>query len=202
MSMCLALCTLSDQNIRKVLADPPLIWKVLSPDDPEPYENARKERAGGGFLSRLFGRNSAPVPPAAELELTDGEGADTDLDKSWHGIHYMLTQTAWEGAEPLSFLLTGGDPVGNIDVGYGPARALAAEQVQAFHAALQPIDEAFLKRRFNPAEMMKLKIYPEIWDRDPAEDDSFGYCAEYFGSLKSFVADAAKRRLGLLVYIS
>ncbi len=50
--------------------------------------------------------------------------------------------------------------------------------------------------------MMKLQIYPEIWDRDPAEDDSFGYCAEYFSSLKSFVEDAAKRRMGLLVYIS
>ena len=202
MSMCLALCTLSDQNIQKVLADPPLIWKVLAPDDPEPYENARKERAGGGLLAKLFGRRRASVPQMAELVLTDGERVDTDLDKSWHGIHYLLTQSAWEGDEPLSFLLNGGSQVGDIDVGYGPARALTAEQVQAFHAALQPLDEIFLKGRFNPAEMMKLQIYPEIWDRDPAEDDSFGYRAEYFGTLKSFVADAAKRRMGLVVYIS
>lgn len=202
MSMCMSLRTLSDQNIGKVLADPPLIWKVLSPDDPEPYEKARKERAGSGFLSRLFGRRSASVPQIAELELTDAEGADTDLDKSWHGIHYMLTQSAWHGTGPESFLLHGGSEVGDIDVGYGPARVLTAQQVQAVHAALQPLDETFLRGRFNPAEMMKLQIYPEIWDRDPAEDDTFAYCAEYFDTLKSFVADAANRKIGLVLYIS
>ena len=196
MSMCLAMCTLSDENARKVLADSPLIWKVIAPEDPEPYESARQ--GSGGFLSRLFGGGKAA--PAAELKLD--EVAHADLDKAWHGIHYMLTRTAWEGDPPLNFILLGGSEVGQIDVGYGTARVFSSAEVQALHAALSPIDEAFLRQRFNPPEMMELEIYPEIWDRDPAEDDTFGYCAEYFGTLKEFVAGAAQRRLGLVFYLS
>lgn len=74
--------------------------------------------------------------------------------------------------------------------------------VQDIHAELSQIDETELRSRFDPAEMTKLDIYPEIWDRDPEEDDTFGYCAEYFSSLKTFVADAADRKLGLVIYLS
>ena len=35
-------------------------------------------------------------------------------------------------------------------------------------AALNRLDDHALRERFAPAEMMKLEIYPEIWDRDPA----------------------------------
>ena len=199
MGMLLAMCTLSDDDAGKVLADPPLIWKVIAPDDPEPYESARQHKSPG-FLSRLFGGKTAAPPPAVELKLDEVE--HTDLDKAWHGIHYMLTQSAWEGDPPLNFLLLGGSAVGDIDVGYGTARVFSSAEVQALHAALSPIDEAFLRQRFNPPEMMKLSIYPEIWDRDPAEDDTFSYCAEYFATLKEFVASAAQRRLGLVFYLS
>jgi hypothetical protein len=198
MSMVLAMCTLSDENVRQVLADPPLIWKVIAPDDPEPYDNERQQRPAG-FLSRLFGGKAAPPPPA-DLKLD--EVSHTDLDKAWHGIHYMLTRTAWEGDPPLNFILLGGSEVGKIDVGYGPARVFSSAQVQALHGALAPIGEAFLRSRFDPSAMMKLEIYPEIWDRDPAEDDTFGYCAGYFTTLKEFVATAAERRLGLVFYLS
>lgn len=157
MGMYLSLCTLSDDNIRKVLADPPLVWKVLAPDDPEPYEDARSEMA-------------APNPAIA-LNLAKGEVVDAQLDKAWHGIHYLLTQSAWEGDEPLNFLLSGGSEVGDLDVGYGTPRAFTSNQVQVIGAALQPIDRSLLRSRFNPEEMMSLDIYPTIWDRDPADDD-------------------------------
>ncbi|MFC4309992.1 YfbM family protein [Steroidobacter flavus] len=199
--MCLGLCTLSDENVRKVLADPPLIWKVIAPADPEAYENARNE-APAGFLSKLFGKGKTPEPPRVEFSLADGEVADSDLDKAWHGIHYLLTQTAWEGDEPLNFLISGGSTVGEIDVGYGPARVFSADEVKAIFAALGPLDREVLRARFNPEEMMNLEIYPAIWDRDPADDDTFGYCAEYFESLKTFVEQTASRNLGLVVYLT
>jgi Domain of unknown function (DUF1877) len=203
MSMCLAMHTLSDENIRRLLADPPLVWKIIAPDDPEVYADARARDKPQGLLSRLFGRKQAPAatPVTEDLPLADNEVASTDLDKAWHGIHYLLTQTAWDGDAPLNFLVKNGQPVGDIDVGYGPARAFTAAQVQAIHAALAPLDGAFLKSRFNPDQMMKLGIYPEIWDRDPADDDTFGYCAEYFTTLKTFVATAAERNTGLLVHL-
>lgn len=198
MSMILGLCTLSDKNIERLIADPPLIWKVLAADDPDAYAQARHEPPPG-LLSKIFGRKKSHV---TDFSLADGEGACIDLDKAWHGIHYLLTGTAWEGEEPVNFLASGGREVGDIDVGYGPARVVTSKQVQSLNAALQPIDEAVLKSRFNPSQMMTLGIYPEIWDRDPAEDDAFGYCAEFFEMLKSFVAQAAEQKMGLIVYLT
>lgn len=74
--------------------------------------------------------------------------------------------------------------------------------MKAVAAALRGIDEAFLRSRFDPAAMKRLDIYPNIWDRDPAEDDTFGYCAEYFASLQAFVTRTAERGSGLVIRLS
>ncbi len=117
--MCFGLKTLSDMNIQKVSKEPALIWRVLAPDDPDIFLEEKKNNSSG-FLFKLFGKKSNPdeveIP---NLHLVDGEGLDTDLDKSWHGLHYLFTQTVWEGEPPLNFIVCGGNPVGNIDVGYG-----------------------------------------------------------------------------------
>jgi hypothetical protein len=105
MSMCLSICTLGDANIARVLADPPLVWKVISPDNPELYETARSE--GGGFFSRLFG----------------GQARD-------------------RGADAAEFELS------------------------------------------------------------TDEDDTLGYCVEYFATLQAFVAKAASREVGLVIYLA
>ena len=72
MSMILALRTLSDSNINKVVNDPPLIWKVVAPDDPEFYESARSERTGRrteveGMAYPGCGLDASPLPDAAAL---------------------------------------------------------------------------------------------------------------------------------------
>lgn len=200
MGMCLVMCTLSDSNIDKVLADPPLIWKVVAPDDPEAYSNARQ--GSGGLLTRFLGWKRPNRAVDASLDLSPGEGESIDLDKAWHGIHYLLNGSASEGEPPLNLLVGGGMQVGDLEVGYGPARAFTSQEVRAISHALGPIHEDMLRIRFDPGEMMRIKIYPEIWDRDPEEDDTFGYCAEYFAAMKAGVADAAAGSLGLVVYLS
>ena len=195
MGMCLVLHTIDDDSIAKLLGDPPLIWKVIAPDDPEMYASARSEGAGSWF-SRLFGSKRQ----STEAETIAGFVSEGDLDKAWHAIHYLLTKSAWGGDPPLNFLLLGGTEVGTVDVGYGPARALTSGQVREIHAALLPIDEAGLRSRFDPTEMMALDIYPAIWDREPAEEDTFAYCAEYFGELKFLLAEAEQQRLGLIIH--
>src|SRR5262249_21658351 len=52
-----------------------------------------------------------------------------EIDKSWNGIHYLLTGHAEGGSGPLSMPVLGGTEFGE-DVGYGPARFLLAAQVQ------------------------------------------------------------------------
>jgi hypothetical protein len=128
--------------------------------------------------------------------------ADLDVDKAWHGIHYLLTGTAWEGKPPLDFIVKGGREVGDVDVGYGPARAFSSADVRAIAAALGPITRRNLEQRFDPAAMSKLDIYPSIWDRPREEDDTLGYLLEYYDALKNFVQGAAEQGEGLLVYMT
>src|SRR5690349_11334743 len=68
--------------------------------------------------------------------LRDSGGEDVglsenrlDLDKAWHGLHFLLTGTDWGGTPPLNFIVAGGETIGDVDVGYGPARAFTPEQL-------------------------------------------------------------------------
>src|ERR1700691_2716073 len=71
-----------------------------------------------------------------------------DVDKAWHGIHFLLTGTAWEGTPPLDFIVRGGQEVGDVHVGYGPARAFTSAEVRKIADALRPLSPAELERRF------------------------------------------------------
>lgn len=201
MGMSLSLVSLGDSNIDRVLRDPPLVWKVIAPDDPDLYESARQATLKRGLLSRLMGRPS-PVDSVVALEMAADEGIATDLDKAWHGIHYLLTGDGSEGESPASFLVSGGTYVGDVDVGYGPARAFTSGQTREALALLNQISDDELRRRFNPADMLAKQIYPEIWDRDPGKQDTLGYLMEYVRILRVFLNQTVVAGRGIVVYLS
>ncbi len=134
------------------------------------------------------------------LESLMGSGAGLSLEKSWHGLHFVLTGTAWEGVSPLSFLATGGATVGDEDIGYGPARILDPDGVAELDKALGAISDAEFARRFIPAALSKAEIYPEIWD-DPLESLLAEY-KSYFQEMKEHVHRAAQTGQALLVAIT
>lgn len=204
MGMVTAFAGVSDATIQRLLADPPLVWKVIAPENPEAYENARQleiDRAKPGFVSRLFGAKAPPPAPVAPLTLGDGEEYLTDIDKSWHGIHFLLTGTADEGNPPLNFLLAGGADVGDEDVGDGPARAYTAAQTREIASALASLSDDELTRRYAPDAMMAAEVYPEIWDRNPPKDDTLGYLMEYVKVIRETLAGVTARGHGVLVYL-
>ena len=125
-----------------------------------------------------------------------------DLDKAWHGLHFLLTGSAWEGEGPLGFLVACGEPVGDIDMGYGPARALSPDGVRELDGALSRITSQDLRARFDPAKMMAESVYPTIWDRDPREDDVLGWVIASFEELKGFVRRASQEGRGLVVTLT
>ena len=204
MGMYLGLASLSVATINRLHADPPLVWQIVAPDDPDAVARARGTPRRPGLLARLFGRGRVEAAPAAAvpLALTEGEGEVLDLDKAWHGIHYLLTGTAWEGDPPLNFLVTGGHEVGDEEIGYGPARTLTPLETGEVASALAALSDEQLRARFAPSEMMRLEIYPEIWDRDPAADDTLGYLMEYLEQLRGTLARVVARGHGLLVTIT
>lgn len=121
-----------------------------------------------------------------------------DIDKTWRAIHYLLNGTAWGGKEPLANAVLGGLPVGEEDVGYGPARYLWPTQVAETSKALQSISSEQLWSRFNAAAMKKAEIYPEFEGGDEDKE----YICGNFENIKSFFAAAASRGDAMLLYLN
>lgn len=140
-------------------------------------------------------------PSGVHALLSELQGSEQviSLEKSWHGLHFVLTGTAWEGHPPLNFIAGGGVPLGDEDVGYGPARLLAAPDVRTLDAALDGIPDSEFLRRFDPAGLAEADIYPQIWD-EPLEDLQQEF-ARYFSDLKSHVKRAAKSGQALMIAI-
>lgn len=201
MGMVVGLTTLGDENAARMLSDPPLVWKVVAPEDPGLYAQAIAEKTRPSLLARLMGRKPAP-PPATDFTLRPPEGIATDLDKAWHGIHYLLTGTAEESEMPLTFLVSGGRTVGDIEVGYGPARVFTADETRLIAATLDAVTDEQLRARFDPLEMMRLEIYPEIWDRYPASAEPLDYVLEYAGILRNFLRQAVHGGMGIVVTLT
>jgi hypothetical protein len=86
-------------------------------------------------------------------------------------------------------------------VGYGPARALLPEDIVAVDAYLSSLTEDELRRRYDPARMMKLKIYPEIWT-EADEDEELEYVLDAFRTLREFVTAAREAGAALVVYVN
>src|SRR5688572_21836437 len=111
-------------------------------------------------LERLKADPSLVVSFLGEEDVDGFEPfADLDIDKAWHGIHYLLTGSGWEGAPPLSFLVVGGATVGE-DRGYGPARGFSAEEVKPLAEALAPVTEDELRSRYDAKRMQREGRYP------------------------------------------
>jgi hypothetical protein len=190
MSMILGLTALSDENIEKVSHDPPLIWQVIAPDDPEVYERARRESMRRSWVDRLFSQ-----PMTLETLTDDAEGPSTDLDEAWHGIHYLLSRGTDDTA--LSFLLRGGTQVGN-----SAARVFSSREVAAIHDAVSALSDTELARRFDPADMLAKEIYPKIWEGKKDGEESLAYLLQYLGILRAFLSATARIGFGMVVIIT
>ena len=134
--------------------------------------------------------------PAAAAAL-EQEGDVLDLDKAWHGIHYLLTGSAWEIPPGVGEAVLGGEPIGE-DAGYGPPRLLGADRVQVVAAALREVTAETLGVRFDPGALLAAEIYPQVWD----EDDFASYLLPNFLSLRDFYLTAAERNADVLLVIT
>lgn len=199
MSMVGNLARISSATREALHARPELITRFLYPDTPE--APARQP----GFLARLFGakpatagRSTEPVPALEPL-------ADVDMlmiDKAWHALHFLFTGTAWEGEPPAGFLVTGGSKIGEVDVGYGPARSFTPAEVQDIAAFLDAQAEDELRSRIDVEAMQALDIYPSVWSEDTDIEEEWEHLAASFRDMKEFVGRAARENLSMIVYIN
>ncbi len=140
-------------------------------------------------------------PPGIHELLESLEGSDLvlSLEKSWHGLHFVFTGTSSEGDPPLNFLVSGGAPVGDEDVGYGPARVVDPVDVAALSEALTAFSYEDFVRNFDPACLTDAEIYPQIWD-EPIEELKQEYDS-YLQQLKIHVRRASESGQAILVVI-
>jgi hypothetical protein len=129
--------------------------------------------------------------------ISDEGFTDLRIEKAWHGIHFLLTGTAWEGEPPLDFIVRGGVEIGDVDVGYGPARGFTSEQVGALWKALEPKTAASMRSAYDAERMRNLQIYPGGWQS--ADEDNLD---AYFDQLRDFIEDAVNEHQALLIWLS
>ena len=196
MSIIASLRSCPPGDVDALHAEPERILPYLCNEDPD----APPPPPPPGLLARLFGARPQPPPPPRQVVPPDT--ADLDLDKAWHGLHYLLTGSGEPTESPLSFLMAGGMLLGGEqwDVGYGPARAFRPDEVAVIASALADLGPDPAATRYDPAAMQRLDVYPGIWDR--ADEDLEGWLGASMAELRTFVAGAAARQQALLVWMS
>jgi hypothetical protein len=142
-------------------------------------------------LSRL------EADPSLARQLLE-EQEDFDLDKSWHGIHFLLAGQDWATTEGAGEAVLGGDPIGE-EVGYGQARLVTPERVRTVADALRTVDEETLRTRYDADAFTEAEIYPEIWDESDVLDT---YLIPYFLELKAFYLAAADEGEAVLLAVT
>ena len=192
----------SEDTIRRIHADPLLVLQVMSSEEAVARER-QKAVKGPGMLGRLLGKKAPPPPPAAEpLVLAEGEGTIVELDKTWHGVHWLLTGSAWEGEPPLDFILKGGTDLDYDGPWNSPPRTFSPAETRAIAEALARVSDDELRARYKPDEMLEAEIYPEIWDRQPdGAEDPQGYVMSALADVRAAVNLAVARGWGLIVSV-
>src|ERR1700730_920648 len=153
--------------------------------------------ASDSEIEQLLGR---PADVTRFLYGADADGRErVVLNKAWHAIHFVLTGSRLGGAEPLNFLIAEGTPVGEVDVGYGPARVLTSAQVRAIAGGLAALKPEDVATRIDLKKLDDEVIYPGNW-----QSNGFGvnYVVENYRQMRDLIVRLADQGLGMVLYIN
>lgn len=188
----------SDADIQALLKVPRRIELFLYGE----YFNPPPKKRGLLSFFRRSNQDTAMRSTAPNDKwVPEADRPSLDVDKAWHGIHFLLCGNAWEGMYPLNFIVAGGTPVGDVDVGYGPARAFTSAQVAEIAQALESITADQLRAKFDSKIFFDNDIYPNIWN-EPIEECLDSYVLSYFEGLKTFIFKVRDDNRGLIVYLN
>ena len=189
MSMIGCFYALRDEDLEAIIAGPGRIKKLWDAPVVEPRSPS--------FLGRLFGAK-APPPQKEDSWKPSEKPQEYDVDKAWHGIHFLLTGSDWEGEGPLAFILHGGREIAE-DLGYGPPHGFTSAEVKEIAKALAAVNVDELSQKADPAKFAENEIYPQIWEED--REDCIGYVAENLTGLRDFVRQTAESNRALIAYL-
>lgn len=189
-----------------LLNDPESLPRFLE-DVEGPSLPVREVRPKGllGFLLRLVPITITEVVPESERgdappRAPRDPERSLNIERAWHGLHFLFTGTSDGGEEPACYFVHGGEAID--DEGYG--RALRPAEVQGFASFLASLTPDELRRRYDPARMTTLEIDPDsIWDDGPDDGESpREWLIDCFNDVKAFTTRAAAAGDGMIIHIS
>ena len=142
------------------------------------------------------------APWSARNKALGKRGEDPDelrIDKSWHGLHFLLTGRLDGGAPPISRAILGGKVVPDRRglMGFGPGHKLTPVEVREVSGVLAILNAADLVSRYDADEMRRNEAY--AMGVPPDEDRE--YLSVYYEKVRSFYAEAASKQSGMLIYL-
>ncbi|OCA87933.1 hypothetical protein A8F94_08880 [Bacillus sp. FJAT-27225] len=131
----------------------------------------------------------------------DIQDLELDIDKSWHGIYFLLTGETGEDEIPdnIGKAVLGGTEIGEDISDYGPARYFEPQEVARLYDELKQIPASQLAERFNIEALNANDIYP-MGNRWSAEDKD--YLIEYYDFLVNYYKTAAENNEAMLMVIA
>jgi hypothetical protein len=168
----------TDSEIETLLRSPESIHGFL--EDAIPVEQP-------GCLGTLLGHRPKLLAPTRPV---------FDLGKSWHAVHYVLNETKEETALPRGFISSGGEDVGDEDVGYGPARVLPADVVTEIATFLDSVSVDEFRSRIDPGRMRPLHVYGAPSTDNPADAE---YLVADFEALREFITARSRARQAIVI---
>ena len=200
MGMTCTVHRVSATEIDALIRNPERVTRTLGLDDGPPLREVRPKGILG-FLLRLTPITISEVDsdaPDSSNRPVDPEKS-LDIEKAWHGLHFLFTGTSDDGEEPACYMLKGGEDVDDE----GSRRVLRPTQVRQFARFLASVSPADLERRFDPKRMTALEIYPDVvWNRVPPEDNPRQWLLDTVEQLRLFVNRAADAGDGLVIDVS
>lgn len=175
-----------------------------------------------GFVQRLLGLAASPFPSVGPVALfaVIHDKANTnfealresgwevpanddclDMDKSYEGLHPMLTGKELEpieGPSLLGCLYCSGIQLGAGNEG-GPFWGLDHEQVVRLNDELANITEESLRSSYKPELIGELSFNPDFWTE--RSEESLAYALEYFTKFKTLVQRTASSNKALMFHL-
>lgn len=138
-----------------------------------------------------------------EALAEDEEVNETDVDKMWDVLHFVLTGKS--AGDPIEYNALSEFVVGEHNLDDEPFTTYTTPaRVKAIAEAVNGVDFAKVMENFSIAACAKVDLYPSIWsDEDNEEyEELVGELTEHFENLKAFYNDVAARGNAILVMIS
>ena len=152
-----------------------------------------------GALKQVWPKTEERIieDPAFLADLLFAEDGDyLNLDKSWDGLHYLLSMAGEKHDSSLTEAVLGGTPLAK-DPNFVVIFVKSPSRVARIADSISALSSEELYQYFQVEEMNERSLYPHIdW-----QEEDFQYLYRYFTSVVDYYQEAAERNKAMVFCI-